>query len=106
MFVRVQPDKLVVGTKYKIAVFPYDVEFDRYSGIFKESMIFPNYTYLKFERPYDLILKEMCVVSSVFLCKYNYYYYVFVSDQPQWKMERRAVNLIVRRLIGDECFEW
>jgi hypothetical protein len=21
-------------------------------------------------------------------------------------MERRAVNLIVRRLIGDDCFEW
>jgi hypothetical protein len=21
-------------------------------------------------------------------------------------MERRSVNLIVRRLIGDDCFEW
>ena len=33
-------------------------------------------------------------------------FYAFVSDQPQWKMERRAVNLIVRRLLGDDCFEW
>ena len=38
----------------------------------------------------------------------DYYYkvYDFVSENPQEKMERRAVNLIVRRLIGDECFEW
>ncbi len=106
MFVQVPPDKLVVGTRYKISVFPYDVEFDKYSGIFKEYRIFPNYTYLKFEKPYDLILKEWCSVSTVFLCQYNYHYYSFISYQPQWKMERRAVNLIVRRLIGDEFFEW
>ena len=30
---------------------------------------------------------------------------ICLSDQPQWKMER-AVNLIVRRLLGDDCFEW
>jgi hypothetical protein len=44
-------------------------------------------------------------------CEHSYFYpsrqfYAFVSDQPQWKMERRAVNLIVRRLLGDDCFEW
>ena len=106
MFVRVQPDELVPGTKYKITVFPYDVEFDRYSGIFKESLLFPNYTYLKFEQPYDLIEKEWCSFSTVFLCQYNYYYYVFVSEQPQWNMERRSVNMVLRRLIGDDNFEW
>jgi len=38
----------------------------------------------------------------------HYYYkvYEFVSQKPQWNMERRAVTMIVRRLIGDECFEW
>jgi len=67
---------MLPGTKYKITVFPYDVEFDRYSVIFKETLLFPNYTYLTFEKPYDLIEKE-CSVSTVFLCKY----YVFVSEQ-------------------------
>jgi hypothetical protein len=32
--------------------------------------------------------------------------YQFISQNPQWKMERRSVNMIVRELIGDECFEW
>ena len=33
-------------------------------------------------------------------------FYQFDSDNPRWKMERRSVNMIVRRLIGDENFEW
>ena len=33
-------------------------------------------------------------------------YYEFVSQQPQWNMERRSVNMILRRLIGDDHFEW
>lgn len=106
MFLLVQPEELVVGIKYKITVSPYEVEFDRYSGIFKGSMIFPNYTYLKFEQVYDLILQEKCNVSKVFLSSHYYYYYAFVSHQPQWNMERRAVNRIVRDLIGDDCFAW
>jgi hypothetical protein len=32
--------------------------------------------------------------------------YQFVSQNPKWNMERRAVNKILRRLIGDECFHW
>jgi len=106
MFVRVQPDDLVIRTKYKITVFPYNIEFDRYSGVFKETMIFPNYTYLKFEKLYDLIQKERCSGDTVVLNQHKYYYYAFISDQPQWKMERRAVSIILRRLIGDECFTW
>jgi hypothetical protein len=32
--------------------------------------------------------------------------YQFVSKNPRWNMERRAVNKILRELIGDEYFEW
>lgn len=32
--------------------------------------------------------------------------YQFVSQNPQWKMERRSVNIILRQVIGDEYFEW
>ena len=106
MFVRVKPEELVVDTKYKITVFPFEVEFDRYSGIFKKNRIFPSYTYLWFEHPYDLIEREKCAVNTVVLDNRNYHYYAFISHQPQWNMERRTVNLIVRRLIGDDCFEW
>jgi len=37
---------------------------------------------------------------------YNYTFEEFVSDNPQEKMEKRAVNMVLRRLIGDCCFEW
>jgi len=44
---------------------------------------------------------------SVVMTQYCYYkVYEFVSEQPRWKMERRAVTMIVRRLLGDDCFEW
>ena len=32
--------------------------------------------------------------------------YQFVSQNPRWNMERRAVNKILRQLVGDEYFEW
>jgi hypothetical protein len=89
MFVRVQPEELVIGTKYKITVFPYEVEFDRYSGVFKKMTTYTSHTYLEFEHPYDLIQEERCSVRTVFLT-HNNYYYAFISDQPQWNMERRA----------------
>jgi len=59
MFVRVQPEDLVVGTKYKITDFPYGLEFDRYSGIFKKSIRGLAFTSLEFDYPYDLITKKM-----------------------------------------------
>ena len=106
MFVRVEPEELVVGTKYKLSVFPYKVDIDRYSGIFKESKRGLAYTTLEFDFPYDLTEKKKCIVSNALIISHYYRYYAFISDQPQWKMERRAVNLIVRRLIGDDCFKW
>ena len=33
-------------------------------------------------------------------------FYKFVSNYPRWNMERRSVNLFLRRLIGDDHFEW
>jgi len=110
MFVRVAPEKLVIGTKYKIAVLINNrIEFDRYSGVFKESTIYPGSTYLEFEQCYDLINDEKCTNRNVFFVHnnyHNYHYFAFVSGQPQWNMERRAVNNIMRRLIGDDHFEW
>ena len=111
MFVRVAPEKLAIGTKYKIAILINNrIEFDRYSGVFKESTIYPDSTYIEFEQCYDLIKDKKCTIRNVFFIHNNYhnyhYYFSFVSGQPQWNMERRAVNNIMRRLIGDDCFEW
>ena len=39
---------------------------------------------------------------------YNEYVhcYEWIPKNYQWQMERRSVNMIVSKLIGDENFEW
>jgi len=99
MFQLILPDKLVIGKKYGITF-----KGDDYSGIYEGPVMIHNRNHFIFGHIYDLIEKEH------FHCPFYFtnrqVYYEFVSQQPQWNMERRAVNLIVRRLIGDECFEW
>lgn len=87
MFERIQPDDMVIGTKYKI-----DIEIEMIIGIYKT---FTN-SFVRFgiHRSVDHVYPKTCV------------FYKFISDNPQWKMERRAVNLILRQLIGDDNFEW
>lgn len=93
-------DKLVLDTKYMI-VFKKEGE---HSGVFRGPIMLGNKSYLIFDKMYDLI-EETEVWSPFHLTKHELYY-EFISQHPQEKMERRAVNLIVRRLLGDECFEW
>ena len=97
MFQLITPDKLVIGTKYKI------VSRDEYSGIYQGPITICDKSYLRFDKIYDLIEEEK--YSNPFFFK-NCDYYEFISQTPRWKMERRAVNMILRRLIGDNCFEW
>ena len=87
MFVRVQPEDLVHGTQYKIG---------------EKKGTFIRFVY----RAYGIwhYLFRVKGKERQFGTKCPFYKYV--SDNPQEKMERRAVNLIVRKLIGDECFEW
>ena len=87
MFVRIEPFELVPDTKYKIG---------EHTGIFKSpgrQAYGPRYYVFYSKRK-----------SRYFAATCNFY--KFVSDNPQGKMERRAVSMIVRRLIGDENFEW
>ena len=80
----------------------------------------------------DLILGKKYLVDGMFMGKYSYVipfgperfryfeltpfytheysdnhtFYEWIPTKAQERMERRAVNLIVRKLIGDPCFEW
>ena len=72
-------------------------------------------------RPY-LIDGNYCIYIDLLPSHPNYYYYfrwakhykttltfyewIPKKEQIQWQMERRAVNQIVRRLIGDDYFQW
>ena len=99
MFQTITADKLVVDTKYMILL-----RMCHHSGVFKGKMRSFNTPCFVFDEMYDLVCKKS-VRSPVYLTS-DYRYYEFISNQPQWQMERRAVNLIVRKLIGDDCFTW
>jgi len=60
--------------------------------------------------------QRYCVFESVKNAHRNNQYHISIQEdfykfvpqkaRIQSDMEHRAVNLIVRRLLGDECFEW
>jgi len=99
MFQPIAYDELEPGTKYKIGHF---------NGIFLKE------TWLNLESAHptmhDLYIEfEDVKIGNLptwrrFFSPFTMFYQ-FIPQHPQWKMERRAVNLIVRRLIGDEHFD-
>jgi len=96
MFRPIEPDMLHYKRKYKIEG-TYE-----YNGIYIGKIWTGNQSYLQFKDCHAL--QSTTRTTKYFLPSRNYY--EFVSQNPQWNMERRAVTMIVRRLIGDDCFEW
>ena len=98
MFQKIEPDALHYNRKYKIEG-TYD-----YAGIYIGKIWIGNQDYLQFNdcRPLYLTTKS----TKYFLPCRAYYEFVSKKDSIQSDMERRAVCLILRRLIGDDCFKW
>jgi hypothetical protein len=106
MFVPIDKSMLVHGTKYKIEDDFIHIAFFRKSRCGdcftskKNKFGFMDTTlYLTDSRHYTYLSQPIVVLSDPI-------FYEFVPQNPQWKMERRAVTMILRRLIGDDCFEW
>jgi hypothetical protein len=87
MFYSIQYDSLVPGTKYKI---------DNFIGIYIKT----DGIFLKF-----YMLQRQDIQRFRFF-KITCNFYQFIPQNPQWQMERRSVNMIIQRIIGDECFIW
>ena len=58
---------------------------------------------LEFDKLHNISIDRHFIRTNI---TYTLPIYQFVSQNPKWNMERRAVNKIVQRLIGDECFHW
>ena len=67
--------------------------------------------------PYDpiqyLLFTNVCndtnklnVLSKLFISTCNFYQFVSQKARIQSDMEMRAVNIIVRRIVGDDHFIW
>ena len=98
MFQLISSDKLVLGSKYMFVLSEGE-----HTGFYAGPITVCGKAFVQFDYVYD-IGEEQFHTYPFYLDRP--YYYTFVSQLPQCKMERRAVTMIVRRLIGDDCFEW
>lgn len=94
MFVKVPYTRLVAGKKYKIKT-----NCKEFTGVCASSAAVHNYGF-QFHN-----VKGRYDYGNILFSAY-YEFYEFVPQNPQAKMERRAVTMIVRRVLGDDCFEW
>ena len=94
MFQLVPYTRLAKGNKYKIKT-----PWMEYTGICTGPDVLHNYG-IQFHD-----VKGRYDYGTILFSAY-YEFYEFVSQNPQEKMERRAVAMIVRRLIGDDYFQW
>jgi hypothetical protein len=97
MFQSVEVDDLCYNHTYKI------IAAEEYVGVYTGKLLHTE-LYLEFDVSRNI---------TGYLQPYKYFlptrkFYKFVSQKSriQADMERRAVNIIVQRLIGDDCFKW
>ena len=91
MFSPITESRMVSGTKYKIVG-----DYVR-TGIYQRS-IFGHCFIVTNEVGHPDV--------KIFYTKPTYYEFIPQKERIQSEMEGRAVNMIVRRLIGDDHFKW
>jgi len=94
MFQQIRSEKLVIGEKYKIKTVCCE-----FTGIYTGKVPYDYFT-LRFSN-----VKGTQNYGSVVFSDYDNYY-KFVFENPQEKMEYRAVNMILQGILGDVHFEW
>ena len=108
MFFPIEESMLVHGTKYKIvddfihiAFFRKSKFGDCFTSKKNKFGFMDTILYLTDPRIYTYLSQPIVVLTDP-----TFYEFVPQKERIQSDMERRAVNLILRRLIGDDCFEW
>jgi len=107
MFQEVELQKLQMNQTYKILANNYV-----FKGTFK-GFRYADEIKLDFEPSPHLSLeftRVQNITRGLHFNRTNITYtrpvYQLVSQNPRWKMEQRSVNMILRQVIGDNCFEW
>jgi len=97
MFQQVEVSDLYYNRKYKI------IAGDEYVGVYK-GKFWNDELYLEFDQTRNLTGRFS--PPQYFLPTRKIYQFVSQKARIQSNMERRAVSIIVRNLIGDPCFKW
>lgn len=96
MFQPIESSKLIYNQQYKIG--------DLYKGTYK-GLIFIDEYYLEFDTIYGM--DNIPIHRNLYFLPHNTYYeFVSQKERIQSDMECRAVNLFLRKLIGDDAFTW
>ena len=98
MFVRIRPCELVSGTKYKVCD-PND-PFSKFIEFYKIGT-FVRIAY-KFKGVWHYLFR---VNGKKKFFASDCMFYKFVSENPQEKMEQRALDKILKQLVND-VFTW
>jgi hypothetical protein len=112
MFVEVEPEDLVVGVKYALLYWHDPVRYS--TGTFEyrngDSSVH-KFHYLK----KHYYIENAYFYNEFLRIEYNsqrtgkpFYYYAFVSkkDKIQQRMEKRALDKILKRVTNDDLFVW
>jgi hypothetical protein len=105
MFQLVEEYELKYKQFYKI------IADDEYKARFnKDVYLTENYysmdkLYLEFDHVYN-ITTQTCCEPLFFLPTRKFYKFVSQKERIQSNMEHRAVNLIIRQILGDNYFKW
>jgi len=95
MFRLIDPDEMVYGERYIAGPYKWYLYFVR-------EIYWDRREYCVFERvKNDKYINQFQILSTS-----NFYEFVSQKARIQSDMERRAVNQIIRRILGDNCFEW
>lgn len=104
VFQRIDHVHMEYNKKYKI--------YDRYKGIYKGKRWigyadpYPGWgVQLEFENVHNLD-NHLVSLSMIFSTDVPFYEFLSKKEAIQSCMEYRAVNLILRKIIGDETFSW
>ena len=94
---------LKIGNQYFISGAEIDIIY--YRGIF-DGYAYNSTKFYSLDLIYPFY-HNYCEYRSFHYYPIRYYYqYVSKKKEIQQAMETRALNAIIRQIIGDECFEW
>lgn len=103
MFEEINFYDLKIGNEYFITGEEIDIIY--YKGIF-EGHAFNCAEFHSIQLVYPYFIDNYC--DRAFHLYPKRYYYKFVSKKKeiQQNMETRAINKVLQRIIGDDCFKW
>ena len=97
MFELIHPSQLIENKKYKI------VSYTEFTGIYKCKNYFEENDYVTVYELFECFTKDGDTRNIHFSPGCSFYEMV---PRAQQQMERRALNIIMRGILGDANFEW